>query len=170
MRIIGIDPGLRTTGWGIIQFEGNKLGHIANGICKSNPSHDLSMRLLEIFSQLKEVISLYVPTCAAVENTFVSKDAAGTLKLGQARGVVLLAPAEAGIPVFEYAPNHIKKTVVGAGHADKSQIEHMVKLQLPGIEIKGSDASDALGVALCHAYQGKYNKRVARALDQGRGL
>ena len=170
MRIIGIDPGLRRTGWGVVQFDSDRLRHVANGVCQSSPSKQLSIRLLEIFSQLKEIIYAYTPTCAAVENTFVSKDPAGTLKLGQARGVALLAPAEAGIPVFEYAPNQIKKAVVGFGHADKVQIEHMVKMYLPTATINGADASDALGVALCHAYQGKYNEKVSNALSQDKVL
>lgn len=164
MRVIGIDPGLRRTGWGIIQIDGNKLTHIGNGVCKSTSSKDLAIRLLEIYSQLKEAIILHKPTCAAVENTFVSKDAAGTLKLGQARGVALLVPAEAGLRVYEYAPNKVKKTVVGVGHADKTQVEHMVKMQLPGAIVCGSDAADALGIALCHAFQGKYDERVNEAL------
>jgi crossover junction endodeoxyribonuclease RuvC len=117
MRVIGIDPGLRRTGWGVIQVDGNRLRHVGNGVCKSTVSKDLSFRLLEIYLQLREVITLYKPTCAAVENTFVSKDAAGTLKLGQARGIALLVPAEAGLQVYEYAPNKVKKTVVGVGHA-----------------------------------------------------
>ena len=129
MRIIGIDPGLRRTGWGIIQFDGNKLKHIANGTCKSSASNELAVRLLEIYQQLVSVINFHSPKFAAVENTFVSKDAAGTLKLGQARGIALLAPAQAGLPVFEYAPNTVKKAVVGVGHADKVQVEHMVKMQ-----------------------------------------
>ena len=167
MRIIGIDPGLRCTGWGIIDFDGNQLHHIGNGVCKSVSSEDLSVRLLQIYRQLKEVIGLYKPTCAAVENTFVSKDAAGTLKLGQARGIALLTPAEAGLPVFEYAPNTIKKTVVGVGHADKAQIAHMIKMQLPKAVVESSDASDALGIALCHAFQGNYHEKVKLVLSKG---
>jgi crossover junction endodeoxyribonuclease RuvC len=168
MRIIGIDPGLRRTGWGIIQFDGNKLKHIANGTCKSSASNELAVRLLEIYQQLVSVINFHSPKFAAVENTFVSKDAAGTLKLGQARGIALLAPAQAGLPVFEYAPNTVKKAVVGVGHADKVQVEHMVKMQLPGVIIAGPDAADALGIALCHAYQGKYNERVLNALARAK--
>jgi len=113
------------------------------------------------------VITLYKPTCAAVENTFVSKDGAGTLKLGQARGIALLAPAEVGLRVYEYAPNKVKKTVVGVGHADKAQVEHMVKMQLPGAIVNGSDAADALGIALCHVFQGNYEERVRAALSKG---
>ena len=168
MRVIGIDPGLRRTGWGVIQIDGNRFTHVSNGVCKSSASKDLSDRLLEIYLQLKEAVSLHKPTCAAVENTFVSKDAAGTLKLGQARGIALLVPAEAGLRVYEYAPNKVKKAVVGVGHADKAQVEHMVKMQLPGAIVHGSDAADALGIALCHAYRGKYDDRVNMALSKGR--
>ena len=167
MRVIGIDPGLRRTGWGVIEFNGNELRHIGNGVCKSMASDKLPVRLLQLYQQLKEIIILHKPTCAAVENTFVSKDAAGTLKLGQARGIALLGPARAGLPVFEYAPNTVKKTVVGVGHADKAQVAHMVKMQLPAAEFEGYDAADALGIALCHAYQGNYNDSVFLALSKG---
>ena len=167
MRVIGIDPGLRRTGWGVIKVDGNQLSHVGNGVCKSTPSEELSVRLLELYLQLKEVMILYKPTCAAVENTFVSKDGAGTLKLGQARGIALLAPAEVGLRVYEYAPNKVKKTVVGVGHADKAQVEHMVKMQLPGAIVNGSDAADALGIALCHVFQGNYDERVRAALSKG---
>ena len=168
MRVIGIDPGLRHTGWGIIELDGNRLSHVGNGICSSTAAKDLSIRLLQIYNQLREVILMNRPSCAAVENTFVSKDAAGTLKLGQARGIALLAPAEAGLPVFEYAPNTVKKTVVGVGHADKAQVAHMVQRQLPTAVINGDDAADALGIALCHAFQGNYEARVAKAVSKVR--
>ena len=168
MRVIGIDPGLRRTGWGVIELDGNRLIHIGNGICKSVVSETLSIRLLQIYLQLKEVIVQHKPTCAAVENTFVSKDAAGSLKLGQARGIALLAPAEAGLPVFEYAPNTVKKNVVGVGHADKAQMAHMVKMQLPSAEVDNPDAADALAIALCHAYQGNYDDIVKLALSKAK--
>ena len=167
MRVIGIDPGLRRTGWGVIELNGNKLRHIGNGVCKSLGSNSLPERLLQLYQQLKEIIILHKPTCAAVESTFVSKDAAASLKLGHARGIALLAPAKAGLPVFEYAPNTVKKTVVGVGHADKIQVAHMVKMQLPAAEFDGYDAADALGVALCHAYQGNYNDSICLALSKG---
>ena len=166
MRVIGIDPGLRRTGWGVVELRGNSLHHVGNGICKSLSSKNLASRLLELYDQLREVIAVQKPTCAAVENTFVSKDAAGTLKLGQARGIALLAPAQAGLPVFEYAPNTIKKTVVGVGHADKAQIAHMVKMLLPAANFSGHDAADALAIAICHGYQGNYNERVKLALEK----
>jgi len=154
MRILGIDPGLRTLGWGVIESRGSKLSHVANGLCKSDGSDELAIRLLSLHSQLVDVIAQYDPDEAAVEQTFVNKDGAGTLKLGQARGVVLLAMAQAGLPVGEYAPNRVKKTVVGVGHAEKGQVLHMVKLQLPGCDPAGMDAADALAIAICHAHYG----------------
>lgn len=153
MRVIGIDPGLRNLGWGVIDVAGNRTTHVANGICRSVGA-DLSQRLLSLHTQLSEVIATYLPTAAAVEQTFVNKDGAGTLKLGQARGIAMLVPAQAGLPVGEYAPNTIKKTVVGVGHADKTQVAHMVSVQLPGVEIVGPDAADALAIAICHAHHG----------------
>ena len=153
MRILGIDPGLRFLGWGVIEADGPRLRHIANGICKSGEG-DLAQRLLSLCQQLRTVLAEHAPDAAAVEQTFVNKDGAGTLKLGQARGVALLALAEAGLHVGEYAPNKIKKTVVGVGHADKVQVDHMVRMQLPGAEVAGPDAADALAVAICHAYHG----------------
>ncbi len=165
MRIIGIDPGLRNLGWGVIDVAGNRLSHVANGVCHSEGA-DLALRLLSLHLQLSEVVARYQPTQAAVEQTFVNKDGAGTLKLGQARGVALLVPAQAGLPVGEYAPNQVKKTVVGVGHADKRQVAHMVAIQLPGVELAGPDAADALAIAICHAHQGAASglaEAVARA-------
>lgn len=151
MRILGIDPGLRTLGWGVIEADGPRLSHVSNGLCLSGAG-DLAARLLALHEQLSQVVATYAPDLAAVEQTFVNRDGAGTLKLGQARGIALLVPAQAGIPVGEYAPNRIKKTVVGVGHADKRQVEHMVRLQLPGCDPAGPDAADALAIAICHAH------------------
>jgi crossover junction endodeoxyribonuclease RuvC len=153
IRVIGIDPGLRTLGWGVIDVAGSKLHHVANGLCVSS-GDDLAARLLSLHTQLTAIMQRFAPHAAAVEQTFVNKDGAGTLKLGQARGIAMLVPAQAGIPVGEYAPNKIKKTVVGVGHAEKAQVLHMVKLQLPGAEIAGPDAADALAIAICHAHHG----------------
>ncbi|MHA7870380.1 MAG: crossover junction endodeoxyribonuclease RuvC [Salipiger thiooxidans] len=150
MRVLGIDPGLRRLGWGIIEAEGSRLRHVANGVCESGTG-ELAVRLLSIHRQLTEVLRQYTPDVAAVEQTFVNKDAAGTLKLGQARGIALLVPAQFGLEVGEYAPNSVKKTVVGVGHADKRQVDHMVKMQLPGVQIVGPDAADALAIAICHS-------------------
>jgi len=149
MRIIGIDPGLRNAGWGVIESHGSTVRHVANGTCGSKGT-DLGARLNSLFEQLCEVMAEFAPTAAAVEHTFVNKDGAGTLKLGQARGIAMLVPARAGIEVGEYAPNTVKKTVVGVGHAAKAQVEMMVRLQLPGVQIDSADAADALAIALCH--------------------
>ncbi|MEX0285027.1 MAG: crossover junction endodeoxyribonuclease RuvC [Paracoccaceae bacterium] len=151
MRILGIDPGLRTLGWGVIDVSGNRLGHVDSGLCQAK-GDDLATRLLDLHQLLSDVVTRLAPDFAAVEQTFVNKDGAGTLKLGQARGIALLVPAQAGIPVAEYAPNKVKKTVVGVGHADKKQVEHMVRLQLPGANPEGADAADALAIAICHAH------------------
>ena len=153
IRIIGIDPGLRNLGWGVIDVAGNRLSHVANGVCRS-AGGDLAARLLSLHSQLSQIFATYQPQSAAVEQTFVNKDGAGTLKLGQARGIAMLVPAQAGLSVGEYAPNKVKKTVVGVGHADKTQVDHMVRMQMPGIEIAGPDAADALAIAICHAHHG----------------
>ncbi|MEP2641948.1 crossover junction endodeoxyribonuclease RuvC [Roseobacter sp.] len=164
-RIIGIDPGLRNLGWGVIEASGSRLSHVANGVCHSEGA-DLAMRLLSLYDQLSAVVARYQPTLAAVEQTFVNKDGAGTLKLGQARGIAMLVPAQAGISVGEYAPNSVKKAVVGVGHADKRQILHMVQLQLPGVDVAGPDAADALAIAICHAHHagtGGLSAAIARA-------
>ncbi|GGC18208.1 crossover junction endodeoxyribonuclease RuvC [Marivita lacus] len=151
MRVLGIDPGLRFLGWGVIEAEGSRLRHVANGVCLSGTG-ELAVRLLALHSALTDVFQQYQPDTVAIEKTFVNKDAVGTLKLGQARGVALLVPAQFGLEIGEYSPNSVKKTVVGVGHADKRQVEHMVKMQLPGAQIHGSDAADALAIAICHAH------------------
>ena len=163
MRVIGIDPGLRNLGWGVIDMEGSRLTHVANGICHGDGG-TLAARLLSLHGQLTDIIGQYAPGAAAVEQTFVNKDGAGTLKLGQARAIALLVPAQFGIAVGEYAPNAVKKTVVGVGHAQKGQIDHMVRMQLPGADIAGPDAADALAVAICHAYQGAASTRLDQAV------
>ncbi|MCR9147476.1 MAG: crossover junction endodeoxyribonuclease RuvC [Rhodobacteraceae bacterium] len=153
MRVIGIDPGLRNLGWGVIDMAGSRLSHVANGIIKTDGGA-LPARLMELHRALTQILERFDPQMAAVEQTFVNKDGAGTLKLGQARGIALLVPAQFGLEVGEYAPNTVKKTVVGVGHADKHQVAHMVRVQLPGVELAGPDAADALAVAICHAHHG----------------
>ena len=160
MRVMGLDPGLRAMGWGIVDVSGSRLSHVANGICKTSTGA-LGGRLVSLFDSLTEVWNTYAPDEAAVEQTFVNKDGAGTLKLGQARGIAMLVPARAGIEVGEYAPNAVKKAVVGVGHADKGQVEHMVRMQLPGIDIAGPDAADALAIAICHAHMAQTKRRLA---------
>ena len=152
VRILGIDPGLRRTGWGVIEVEGNRLVYIGCGSIEPPDDSPLASRLLAIHEGLAAVLGDFRPLEAAVEQTFVNKDGAATLKLGQARGVAMLSPAIFGISVSEYAPNQVKKTVVGAGHADKNQIMVMLKILLPKAEPKSSDAADALAVAITHAH------------------
>ena len=165
VRIIGLDPGLRNTGWGVIEVQGNRLSYVADGAVHSDPDAPLATRLLQLHRQLAAILEEFQPDEAAVEETFVNKDARATLKLGQARGVVMLAPAERGLNVAEYAPNMVKKAVVGAGHAEKDQVKHMVKLLLPRAALKTADSTDALAIAICHAHhRGAQNleRRLAR--------
>lgn len=165
MRVLGIDPGLRNLGWGVIDVSGPRITHVANGICHSDAEDgSLAQRLCSLHSQLTAVLREYAPETAAVEHTFVNKDAVATLKLGQARGIALLVPAQFGLTVGEYAPNAVKKTVVGVGHAAKVQIDHMVRLHLPGVKIAGPDAADALAVAICHAHHCQSSGRLEAAL------
>ena len=152
LRILGIDPGLRRTGWGVIDVDGNRLVYVGCGSVEPKEDLPLAGRLLAIHEGLASVLADFRPLEAAVEQTFVNKDGVATLKLGQARGVAMLAPAMFGISVSEYAPNQVKKTVVGAGHADKNQIAVMLKILLPKAELKSADAADALAIAITHAH------------------
>lgn len=152
MRIIGLDPGLQRTGWGVIRADGSRLSHIANGTVTTDAALPLAQRLRQLHEGLATVLAHWRPDAAAVEQTFVNKNPDSTLKLGQARGVVILAPALLGLAVADYAPNQIKKSVVGVGHADKAQIHAMVSRLLPGIAIAGPDAADALAIAITHAH------------------
>jgi len=150
-RIIGIDPGLRRTGWGVVESDGVRLVYIASGHIASTNDEDLAYRLREIFEGLCGVIASFKPGEAAVEETFVNDNARATLKLGQARGMALLAPAVKGLRVAEYSPNLIKKSVVGTGHADKKQIQAMIGYLLPKAKFDSPDEADALAIAICHA-------------------
>jgi crossover junction endodeoxyribonuclease RuvC len=152
IRLIGLDPGLRRSGWGVIEVASNSLVHVASGAVTSDAKAPLAERLSQIFTALTEIISLHQPAEAAVEETFVNKNPTSTLKLGQARGAVMLAPAQLGIPVAEYAANLIKKSLVGNGHADKNQIQAMINILLPRARPETADAADALAVAVCHAH------------------
>lgn len=152
IRILGIDPGLRRTGWGLIESDGNRLVHIACGSLETGEKAALGDRLVVIHDGLIAVIEQYRPHEAAVEQTFVNTNAAATLKLGQARGIAMLVPARAGLAVAEYAPNLVKKTVVGAGHSDKAQIRMMIGVLLPKADPQSDDAADALAIAVCHAH------------------
>ena len=150
--MLGIDPGLQRTGWGLVETDGTRLRHLANGVVVSDSKKPLSDRLQELFEGLNSVITKWRPASCAVEETFVNKNPTSTLKLGQARGIALLVPAQKGLEVAEYTPNHVKKSVVGVGHAGKDQVDAMVRVLLPGVDIQGADAADALAVAICHAH------------------
>lgn len=151
IRIIGIDPGLRRTGWGVIESDGVRLVYVASGHITSTGDEALAWRLRELFEGLSGVLASFKPAEAAVEETFVNENAKATLKLGQARGMALLAPAMKGLRVAEYSPNLIKKTVVGTGHAEKRQVQSMVSMLLPKARFESADEADALAIAICHA-------------------
>ncbi|KQT19537.1 Holliday junction resolvase [Methylobacterium sp. Leaf399] len=150
-RILGIDPGLRRTGWGLISVVGTKLAYVDCGVVTSDGDLPLALRLRELHEGISRIVQGFAPDEVAVEETFVNKDAQATLKLGHARAIALLVPALAGLPVFEYAANLVKKTVVGSGHADKAQIQAMVMFLMPKAEFKTADAADALAIAVTHA-------------------
>jgi crossover junction endodeoxyribonuclease RuvC len=152
VRIIGIDPGLRRCGWGVLESSGNRLSYVACGVVKPPETGALADRLAALFDGLNTLLDLYRPDEAAVEETFVNAGPRSALQLGQARGVALMTPAARGIPVGEYAANLVKKSVVGTGHADKAQVQMMVKALLPTADFKGADAADALAIAICHAH------------------
>jgi crossover junction endodeoxyribonuclease RuvC len=160
VRIIGIDPGLRRCGWGVIDTLGNRLSFVASGTLTPPVDDELPRRLTGLYRGLVELIEKFRPDEAAVEETFVSAGARSALQLGQARGVALMTPASLGLPVGEYAANLVKKSIVGAGHADKSQIQAMVKILLPTADFKGADAADALAIAICHAHHRVHRKLV----------
>ena len=163
MRLLGLDPGLRHTGWGVIETTGNHLRHVANGSVGSDGAAPLADRLMQLHDGLAQVIEQWQPEAAAVEETFVNRNPTSTLKLGQARGVVLLVAALHRLPVAEYAPNLVKKSVVGTGHAAKQQIHAMVGMLLPGAEIANQHAADALAVAICHAHHAATEGRIVQA-------
>ena len=156
MLIIGLDPGLGTTGWGIVAKSGSRLSHIANGQIKTDPRAPLAERLVTLDRELADIILAHRPDSGAVEEVFVNSNPQSTLKLGQARGVCLLALARAGLPVAEYATRLVKKALVGTGGAEKAQVQAMLKVLLPGVKLAGADAADALAVAICHAHMGRY--------------
>lgn len=167
IRIIGIDPGLRRTGWGIIEARANALSFVAAGTVTSDDKADLARRLCQLHDGLETVLADHRPLEAAVEATFVNRDAAATLKLGQARGIAMLVPARAGLAVAEYAPNAVKKAVIGVGHGDKAQIQMMVRVLLPKSTADSADAADALAIAICHAH---HRQSAAVRLVRARAL
>lgn len=162
-RIIGIDPGLRNMGWGVIESDGIRLRYLGSGTIHSTSTDDLAERLLQLYEGLKEALYSFKPDEAAVEQTFVNAGATSTLKLGQARGVAMLTPAMAGLKIAEYAPNQVKKTVTGVGHSDKKQIRAMIGYLLPKARPETDDEADALAIAICHA-QHRGMSRIAKQL------
>jgi crossover junction endodeoxyribonuclease RuvC len=162
IRILGLDPGLRKTGWGVIVCEGSKLGFVACGCVESDGALPLSERLRQLHEGLARMIAAWKPDEVAVEETFVNRDPQSALKLGQARGIALVVPALAGLSVAEYAANLVKKTVVGVGHADKKQVQMMIRVLLPKAETTSADAADALAVAICHAQHRGMRSLVAQ--------
>jgi crossover junction endodeoxyribonuclease RuvC len=169
MRILGLDPGLGTTGWGLIEAEGNRLAHIANGQLKTDSAEPLPKRLSHLATQLDALIADHAPASAAVEEVFVNKNPQSTLKLGQARGVVIMVAARAGIDVGEYAARLVKKAVVGNGNAEKVQVHAMVARLLPGAKIAGPDAADALAVAITHAHHLASARALRSSPERGGG-
>jgi len=170
MRVLGLDPGLRRTGWGIIAVNNGRLRHVANGVIESDVAAPMASRLCMIHAGIKAVIAAHAPDAAAVEETLVNRNGTATLKLGQARGIAMLAPAEAGLAVAEYAPTAVKKALVGGGRAEKAQVEAMVRLLLPGADPAGPDAADALAVAICHAHHAETGRLMRPVAGPARGL
>ena len=169
MRIIGIDPGLQRTGWGVLDARDNRLSFVAHGTLTTDAKAALADRLVQLYDGLLNVLETWNPDEAAVEETFVNKNPTSTLKLGQARAIALLVPARLGLGVGEYPPNLVKKTVVGAGHAAKEQVQMMVKTLLPGSGSAGADAADALAVAICHAHHRETQTRILAAGGRAMG-
>jgi len=163
MKFLGLDPGLRKTGWGVVDSVGSRLSHVANGVVSTSSNLSLAERLAELHEGLVAVVEHHRPDEAAIEETFVNKNPSSTLKLGQARGIALLVPALAGIRVSEYTPNLIKKSIVGSGHAAKEQVQMMVRTLLPGVDIANADSADALAVAICHAHHRASSERLKDA-------
>lgn len=166
IRIIGIDPGLRRTGWGIVEAEGSRLIYVASGLITSESEDDLAYRLRSLHEGLSSVIASYRPVEAAIEETFVNKDARATLKLGQARGIALLAPAQKGLRIAEYQPNVVKKTVTGTGHGEKAQIQAMIGFLLPKAKFDSADEADALAIAICHASHRGTERKIATRMQR----
>lgn len=164
MRVIGLDPGLGSTGWGVIEAEGNHLRHVADGVVDTEADQPLAARLAALHDALAALLEVWRPDEAAVEETFVNRNPLSTLKLGQARGVVMLAPARLGIPVAEYQATAVKRAVVGQGHAAKQQVQAMVRMLLPGAAPGRADAADALAVAICHAHHAATARRLSPAI------
>jgi crossover junction endodeoxyribonuclease RuvC len=166
IRIAGFDPGLSRTGWGVIEVAGSRLTHIANGVIVTTTAQTLGVRLAALHRGIRAVLVQHGPEAVAVEQAFVAKDPLAALKLGHARAIALLAAAEAGLTIAEYAANHIKKSVVGVGHADKAQVQAMVRRLLPAVRFENADAADALACAIAHAHLAGTRTRIAAALER----
>lgn len=166
IRIAGFDPGLARTGWGVIESDGVRLVHVANGVIATKATVPLGDRLAVLHHAITALLMQYSPNAVAVEQAFVAKDPVAALKLGHARAMPLLCAAEAGLPVAEYAPNHIKKSIVGVGHADKAQVQAMVRRLLPRAQFEAADAADALACAIAHAHLSATGARIAAALSR----
>jgi crossover junction endodeoxyribonuclease RuvC len=164
IRILGLDPGLARMGWGVVALEGTRLSHIAHGVIATRTVLGLGARLMALHAELTQVIALHRPEAIAVEQAFVARDPSAALKLGHARAVALLAAAQAGLDIAEYTPNHIKKSVVGAGHAGKDQVLFMVKRLLPACGVTEADAADALAAAIAHAHLSGTRAKIMMAL------
>jgi crossover junction endodeoxyribonuclease RuvC len=164
IRILGLDPGLARMGWGAIEMTGMRLSHVAHGVLTTDPKAGLGPRLMVLFESLSEIVARLEPRAIAIELAFVHKDPSAALKLGQARAVALLAAAQAGLEIAEYAPNHVKKCVVGAGHAGKEQVQAMVRHLLPTARVTSADAADALALAIAHAHLSGTRARLEAAL------
>lgn len=170
MRLLGLDPGLGATGWGVIEAQAGRLRHVGDGVVRTSPREPLALRLVRLAEGIEAVIARYGVAEAAVEETFVNRNAVSTLRLGQARGTALLVSARAGLSVSEYLPNLVKKAVVGSGHAAKDQVKMMVGVLLPGAALLSEDAADALAVAICHAHHRQTALRLAGGLAGGGGV
>lgn len=166
MRIFGIDPGLQRTGWGVIDVSGNRLTHVSHGVIKTDAKAPTAARLSMLFDEMTKMLGLWQPTHAAIEETFVNKNPASSLKLGLARGVAMMAPSKWGVEVAEYPANLVKKSVTGAGHAEKEQVQAMIRVLLPGVDAS-ADAADALAVAICHAHHGQTRGLVGGIMSGG---
>ena len=164
IRILGLDPGLARMGWGVIVVSGSKLNHVAHGVIATKAADSLGLRLLALYRALERVIAEYRPAAIAVEQAFVAKDPSAALKIGHARAIALLAGAQAGLTIAEYAPNHIKKSVVGVGHAQKEQVQAMVRRLLPTCGVEQADAADALACAIAHAHLAGTRARMIEVL------
>ena len=166
MQVIGIDPGLNYTGWGVVSSAGPNISYLGSGVCKTSPKDELSVRLVSILKQLREVLNSFDLQSAAIEKTFVKNDPSAALKLGQARAAAMISLGERNLSVAEYSPNYIKKVVSGRGHATKEDIQRMISIQFPRVQLHRSDESDAIAIALCHLHSSKLKETLNKAIEK----